>query len=86
MDTPLISHIGSTVLLTLFLILLLGIAVCAILSFVPKRPYLDRSSGLIVQPFLMLSSPLRFPLSRIFRSRTCPKASWNTSRSSTTDA
>ena len=64
-NTSLISHIGSTVLLTLFLILILSIAVCAILSFVPKRPYLDRSSGLIVQPFLILSSPLRFPLSRI---------------------
>ena len=64
-NTSLISHIGSTVLLTLFLILILGIAVCAILSFVPRRPYLDCSSGMIVQPFLMLSSPLRFPLNRI---------------------
>ena len=64
-NTSLISHIGSTVLLTLFLILLLGIAVCAILSFVPRRPYLDSSSGMIVQPFLMLSSPLHFPLNRI---------------------
>lgn len=64
-NTSLISHIGSTVLLTLFLILILGIAVCAILSFVPRRPYLDSSSGMIVQPFLMLSSPLHFPLNRI---------------------
>ena len=47
-NTSLISHIGSTVLLTLFLILILGIAVCAILSFVPRRPYLDSSSGMIV--------------------------------------
>lgn len=64
-NTSLISHIGSTVLLTLFLILILGIAVCAILSFVPRRPYLDRASGMIVQPFLILSSPLHFPLNRI---------------------
>ena len=64
-NTSLISHIGSTVLLTLFLILILGIAVCAILSFVPRRPYLDRASGMIVQSFLILSSPLHFPLNRI---------------------
>lgn len=64
-NTSLISHIGSTVLLTLFLILILGIAVCAILSFFPRRPYLDRASGMIVQPFLILSSPLHFPLNRI---------------------
>lgn len=64
-NTSLISHIGSIVLLTLFLILILGIAVCAILSFVPRRPYLDSSSGMIVQPFLALSSPLRFPIARI---------------------
>ena len=62
-NTSLISHIGSTVLLTLFLILILGIAV--LLSFVPRRPYLDRASGMIVQPFLILSSPLHFPLNRI---------------------
>lgn len=63
--SSLISHIGSTALLILFLVLLLCIAVCAILSFVPKRPYLDRTTGTIVQPFLALSSPLRFPLARI---------------------
>lgn len=63
--TSLISHIGSTALLILFLVLLLCIAVCAIISFIPKRPYLDRTAGTIVQPFLALSSPLRFPLARI---------------------
>ena len=47
------------------IVLLLCIAVCAIISFIPKRPYLDRTAGTIVQPFLALSSPLRFPLARI---------------------